>query len=95
MRNIVQVKPLPGCKLQLRFDDGAQGEVDLSAELQKEVFAAWKTPGHFESVRLAHGGRALEWPGEIDLCADALYLEITGMKVEELFPRMQPELSHA
>ena len=69
--------------------------VDLSAEPSKPIFASWTKPGQFALVRIAHGGRSLEWPDGIDLCADALYLEITGMKVEGLFPNWHPELTHA
>ena len=95
MKHISAIQPLPGYKLKLRFDDGVEGVVDLSAEVGKGVFAAWQDPKHFASVSMEHGGRSLAWPGEIDLCADALYLEITGMKVEELFPNWQPETAHA
>jgi Protein of unknown function (DUF2442) len=95
VKHILAIQTLAGHKLKLRYDDGVEGVVDLSAEVGKGVFAAWQDPQHFASVKLAHGGRALEWPGEIDLCADALYLEITGMKVEELFPNWKPESVHA
>ena len=95
MKHITSIQPLPGYRLKLRFDDGVEGVVDLSAEVGKGVFAAWNDVNHFAKVEMVHNGRALEWPGEIDLCADALYLEITGMKVEELFPNWQPETAHA
>ena len=95
MKRITAVQPLPDHKLKLCFDDGVEGVVNLSAEVGKGVFAAWNDVNHFAAVKIVHHGRALEWPGEIDLCADALYLEITGMKVEELFPNWQPETAHA
>lgn len=95
MKRITSVQPLPGHQLQLRFDDGVEGVVDLSAEVGHGVFAAWRDVTHFSSVRLVLGGRALEWPGEIDLCADALYLEVTGKRVEDIFPHWQPEPAHA
>jgi hypothetical protein len=95
MKRIVTVVPSPNHRLRLRYDDGVEGEVDLSCEVGKGMFAAWRDPKHFMCVRLAHGGRALEWPGEVDLCADALYLEITGKKVEELFSLGKPEAVHA
>ena len=95
MKRITSVDPLPEYRLKLRFDDGVEGSVDLSTEAGKGVFAAWSDPKQFAKVRLEHGGRALAWPGEIDLCADALYLEVTGMKVEELFPDWKVEPTHA
>lgn len=95
MKHITSVQPLQDHKLKIRFADGVEGVVNLSAEAGKGMFAAWKDPKHFASVKIVHNGRSLEWPGEIDLCADALYLEITGMKPEELFPALQSEPTHA
>ena len=87
MKHITTAQPSPDYRLKLRFDDGVEGVVNLSAEVGKGIFAAWKDPKLFASVKIEHGGRSLAWPGEIDLCADALYLEISGMKPEELFPK--------
>jgi hypothetical protein len=28
------------------------------------------------------------WPGEVDLCPDALYLDVTGKRAEEIFPTL-------
>jgi Protein of unknown function (DUF2442) len=95
MKKIVSVEPLADHRLKLRFDDGVEGTVNLSNEVGKGIFAAWRDPQHFSSVKIGRGGRSLEWPDEIDLCADALYLEITGMKVEDLFPNWKPEAVHA
>ena len=88
MKHITSAQPLRDHRLKFRFDDGVEGVVDLSAEVGKGIFSAWKDQAHFASLKIMHGGRALEWPGEVDLCADALYLEVTGKKVEELFPAM-------
>ena len=95
MKRITSAEPLPNHRLRLRYSDGVEGTVDLSAELGKEVFAAWGDAKHFASVRIVHHGRSLEWPGGIDLCADALYLEITGKHVEDLFPGWKREAAHA
>ena len=95
MKHIIAIQTLVDHKLKLRFDDGVEGVVDLSADVGKGVFAAWQDPKHFASVKIEHGGRSLEWPGEIDLCADALYLEITGMTVEQLFAKQPSEPAYA
>ena len=39
-------------RIWLEFSDGAAGEVDLSHLAGRGVFAAWDTPGCFDSVRL-------------------------------------------
>ncbi len=70
---IIDAKPLPNFHLELRFDNGEVGMVDLSALAGQGVFDAWNVPGMFESVQVTDQG-AVQWPGEIDLCPDALYL---------------------
>jgi hypothetical protein len=30
-----------------------------------------------------------EWPGELDLCADSLYTQLTGKSAEEIFPNLR------
>ena len=74
---ITHARTLPNFQLELQFDNGECGIVDVPSFVSKGVFAAWKTPGGFESVSVTDEG-AVEWPGEIDLCPDALYLRMTS-----------------
>jgi hypothetical protein len=94
MRKIKQVKTLSQYRLELVFDDGLQATVDLSHLVGKGVFAAWHDTGAFERVRVTASGD-LEWDDQIDLCADALYLKVTGQKPEDLFPALRGENTHA
>ena len=41
----------------------------------KGVFAAFSDPAFFARAHVGERGRSLEWPGEIDFCADALWFE--------------------
>lgn len=91
---IVEITPQKGFRLFLRYDDGAAGVLDLSALAGQGVFGAWLEPGIFEQVRLSEAG-APEWPGEVDLCPDALYLELTGKTAEEALPGLRRVPSHA
>ncbi|HUG91619.1 MAG TPA: DUF2442 domain-containing protein [Planctomycetaceae bacterium] len=84
----VEVKPLPGHRLHIRYADGIEGEVDLSHLAGKGVFACWSDPGVFESVSIGPGGE-IRWSDQVDLCPDALYLEITGRSPEEVFPNLR------
>jgi hypothetical protein len=81
---IVGVKPHPGYRLELRFANGERGLVDLSEFVGRGVFAAWQQPDVFEQVSVTTEG-AVEWPGELDMCPDALYLRMTGKRPKELF----------
>ena len=52
------------------------------------AFRAWSDRNLFEAVHLPPY-RAVSWPGELDLCADMLYMRLTGKAVEELFPDLR------
>jgi hypothetical protein len=91
---IIEVTPLQEFRLFLRFEEGSAGVVDLASYAGRGVFAAWLQPGLFAAVSITEAG-ALEWPGEIDLCPDALYLQLTGKSPEDLFSNKQGVLAHA
>jgi hypothetical protein len=78
MQRVVTVRPLDGYRLSVRFDDGAEGVVDLSDLVGKGVFAAWTDRDRFLEVAIDPETGALAWPGGIDLCPDSLYEEATG-----------------
>ena len=75
-------------RIWLEFSDGAAGEVDLSHLAGRGVFAAWDTPNCFDSVRLGPGG-SIAWGDDIELCPDALYMQLTGKSVEEYMPAVR------
>jgi Protein of unknown function (DUF2442) len=84
----VQVKALPGYRIYLEFSGGNKGEVDLSDLAGKGVFQVWSDYDFFEKVHLGDH-REIRWNDEIELCADSLYLKLTGKSPEELFPKLR------
>ena len=94
MRKISRVKALPGYRLDLEFDDGVSGTVDLSDLVGKGVFAVWRDRHAFEQVRLGSSGE-LVWGDQIDLCPDSLYLKLTGKTPEDIFPALRHERARA
>ena len=84
----VKVKALLGYRLWVEYDDGVRGEVDLSDMAGKGVFKAWDEKGFFEKVHISPYG-SIAWSDELEICPDALYLEITGKSVEEVFPSLK------
>ena len=80
----VEVRAVGRYRIWLRYQDGTEGEVDLSHLAGKGVFTAWDEEDVFAKVKLGHHG-AIEWPGDVDLCPDALYLRLTGKQSEEVF----------
>ena len=74
---VTHVEPLPKFRLRVRFVDGLEGEVDMSALVNSKkagVFAALSDPMLFDQVRVELG--AVTWPGELDLAPDAMHAEI-------------------
>lgn len=90
MRKIVSVTVLGHYKLDLVFDDGVRGSIDLSELAGKGVFSIWNTPGVFEGVQIGSSGELI-WSDQADLCPDAMYLKSTGKKPEDLFPMLHFE----
>ena len=94
MKKISEVKVLQGYRLELVFDDGARGGVDLSGLVGKGVFAIWRDRRIFEQVQIGSFGE-LVGGDQIELCPDALYLKATGKKPEDVFPALRCEFVHA
>jgi len=94
MNRITSFKVLDNYRIWLRFDDGVEGVADLSGLVGKGVFAAWRDYEFFRRAYVADYG-SLTWPGELDLCPDALWLQITGKQPEDLFPNLKTLASHA
>ncbi len=84
---VVSVSTLEGFRLRLRFDNGAEGVADLSDLAGRGVMSIWNERAVFDQARVTDAG-AVEWPGNIDICGDALYMRATGTRPEELFPRL-------
>jgi len=91
---LVEVTALPKFHLHLRYESGESGQVDLTPMVGRGVFSAWNKPGFFEQVQLSPEG-APHWSGEIDLCPDALFMQMTGKGVADLFPSLSKSYAHA
>jgi hypothetical protein len=80
--DVVDVKPLEGLGLFVRFADGLAGEVRFTPEHLTGGFEPLKDPAFFKQVYLDHG--AVAWPGQIDLAPDAMYQEIKAKGISVL-----------
>lgn len=74
-----------GYRIWLEYADGAAGELDLSHLVGSGVFKAWEDEAFFHQVRITDY-RAITWSGEIELCPDALYVDLTGRAWDEAYP---------
>jgi hypothetical protein len=81
----IAVEARKGYRIWICFSDGSAGEVDLSHLAGRGVFEVWRNRSYFEKVRImAVGGVA--WGKDIELCPDALYLQLAGKSVSEVMP---------
>jgi hypothetical protein len=74
---VIEVTPLRGHLLHVRFIDGTAGEVDLRPMIfgaNPGVFEPLQDESQFRAVYIDAG--VVTWPGELDLAPDAMYDEI-------------------
>jgi hypothetical protein len=74
---LIKVKPLANYTLEVEFNDGLHGRVEISQLIHSPhagVFSALVDIKIFNQVHLVHG--VATWPGEIDLAPDAMHEEI-------------------
>lgn len=67
-----EVTPLPGYRLLLRFNNGMSGEVNLSNELDGEVFEPLRDPVLFATASQHPVMRTVTWANGADLASEFL-----------------------
>jgi hypothetical protein len=82
LKDVVAAKVLGDYRLHLRFEDGAEGVVDLEPHLSfRGVFEPLRDPAYFARVRVDPELGTVVWPNGADVDPDVLYGRITGMPV--------------
>jgi len=76
MLDVIEARYVHGHTLWLRFEDGTAGEVDLSAELDGEVFEPLKDQAYFRQVRVNPDTGTIEWPNRADFAPEFLYAKL-------------------
>ncbi len=76
---IVDVQARPNYRVWVRFEDGVEGEVDLSDLVGRGVFRSWTDPAQFAKVQVDEQSGTLNWPDGLDVAPDALYRELAGI----------------
>ncbi|MEF8754718.1 MAG: DUF2442 domain-containing protein [Accumulibacter sp.] len=67
-----EVTPLSGYRLFLRFNNGESGEVDLSHELDGEVFEPLRDPALFATASQHPVMRTVAWASGADIAPEFL-----------------------
>jgi hypothetical protein len=77
MRKVVEVRPLGGYRLFIRFDDGVQGEVDIASFVPFDgVFEPLRDPARFAEAFVDF--ETVCWPNDLDLAPEVLYAKVSG-----------------
>ena len=76
-----QVEPLPDYRIRLKYPDGVEGVIDLSANIGHGIFSLLADEAFFRTVHIGHYGQ-IAWSEDIELCPDAAYEDITGKPAE-------------
>ena len=75
MQSVVSARPLDDYRLEVAFDDGTCGVVNLKDRLFGPIFEPLCDPAFFRQVSVDEFG-AVCWPNGADLAPDALYSRI-------------------
>ena len=83
MNDVVEVRPLGGYRVYLRFEDGTDGELDLGKVIRSftGVFAPLKDESEFARVSVDPEAGTIVWPSGADLCPDVPYSKVTGKPI--------------
>ena len=73
MVRVTEARYVSGFTIWVRFSDGAAGEVDLSGELEGEVFDPLRQPAFFRSFLLHPELHTLVWPNGADFAPEFLH----------------------
>jgi len=77
-------EPRPDYRLWVRFEDGVEGEADLSDVAGRGVFKRWTDrPDEFARVEIDPATGASTWPGGLDVAPDRLYREVAGIQASK------------
>ena len=83
LKDIVEARATSGYKIYVRFEDGIDGEVDLSTLVEfKGVFAPLQDPRELAKLRVDPELGTVCWPTGADLDPDVLYALLTQQTIE-------------
>jgi hypothetical protein len=75
--DVVEVKVLSDFKVWVRFEDGLEGEADLSDLAGRGVFGRWTaSPSEFLQASVDSESGTVVWPGGLDVAPDRLYRDV-------------------
>lgn len=78
LKDVVDVRHLGGFRVHLRFEDGVEGDLDLSEMIEfKGIFALLRDEREFARIRVDPELGTIVWPNGADLDPVVLYSRVT------------------
>lgn len=74
--DVVEARYVRDFTVWIRFEDGSEGEVDLSAELYGPVFEPLRDLRYFSQVRVDPELGTIVWPNGANLAPEFLYEKV-------------------
>lgn len=71
--HVTEAKYVDDYTIWVHFNDGVSGEVDLTKELEREVFGPLKDQSFFKSFRVDSNLQTVVWENGADLAPEFLY----------------------
>ena len=89
--DVVAAKYIEGYKLEITFEDGKKGILDLQSYILKGgVFSRFSDIEYFKQFYINKELGVLCWPNNLDIAPETLYSETTGEPLPEW---MTPEIA--
>ena len=85
----IEVEPRDGFRIWVRYEDGVEGELDLSHLADMPIFAVWEDREFFEGVHINEFG-AVSWgcpegdDMELEISPETGYARLLGITKEDM-----------
>jgi hypothetical protein len=79
---VISVNPLQDYQLQVTFDDGVSGVIDLKRFIKNGVFSVLQNEDTFSKVYT--NGYSIAWNDELEIDSLTVYAEILNKKPEDI-----------
>ena len=81
MKRIKRLRTEPGYRIEVDFEDGLSGTINLSSELYGPIFEPLRDPEFFAQARIDEFG-VVCWPNGADLAPEFVYEEVRRQSAE-------------
>lgn len=82
---VTSVKAADKYKIEVSFNDGTNGLLDLGSLSGKGVFKSWDENDNFNKVFINAESGAISWPGDIDIDTYNAYFQLKKINPNDYF----------